>query len=190
MLGAMTMSEKKPQKALPVILAIPPSTLEELRARRSRRSGRTPAPSVPIDRPILRTVDLAMRATESGPHDAASTFCEDMDRLQAEVEEKYDAFLLDPGMGPMTYITSDGRILSDYRTWDGEGIRFETSLDVVVGALVAGSMKTGIASLLNLIPPLENGVPCSTCNGTRWFQLQNGKIVCPMCSGRGECAKV
>lgn len=185
----MTKSEAQPQDAPPVVLAIPPATLDELRARRSGRSRRTAAPAVPSDRPVLTTVDLAMRAGELDPNEAARTFCEDMDRLQAEVEEKYDAFLLDPGMGPMTYITSDGRILSDYRTWDGKGIRFETSLDAVVAALVGGSKKTGIASLLNLIPPLENGVPCSTCNGTRWFPLQNGKFVCPKCSGRGECPK-
>ena len=110
-----------------------------------------------------------------------------MDRLQAEVENKYNAFLLDPGMGPMTYIISDGRILSDYRTWDGEGIQFETSLDRVIPVLRIGAKNTGIVSLLDLIPPLEDGALCSTCQGTRWFKLQNGEIVCPTCRGRGEC---
>jgi hypothetical protein len=127
-----------------------------------------------------------MRAGELDPQETAATFCEDMDRLQAEVEDEYDAFLLDPGMGPMTYLTSDGRVLRDFRTWIGEGIQFETSVDGVIPALVVGAGNTGIISLLDLIPRLENGVQCSTCKGTRWFQLQQGKFVCPNCCGRGE----
>ncbi|WP_437944237.1 hypothetical protein WMF27_15715 [Sorangium sp. So ce281] len=39
-----------------------------------------------------------------------------MSSWQDEVEDKYDAFLLDPGMGPMTYLTSDGRVLEDLRS--------------------------------------------------------------------------
>ncbi|MCG8352936.1 MAG: hypothetical protein MI924_34660 [Chloroflexales bacterium] len=168
----------------PIVLDIPAATLEELRVRRSKRKS---PPAGATDRPILTTVEMVQRLGAIDPSSLAKAFCEDMDRLQAEVEDEYDAFLLDPGMGPMTYITTDGRILNDYRTWDGEGIQFETSLDRVVASLVVGAEKTGVASLLNLIPALENGVPCTTCNGTRWFKLQNGEIVCPTCSGRGEC---
>jgi hypothetical protein len=178
------MPDIQPQVGPPVVLSIPPATLEQLRARRARRR---PAPALPSDRPILSTVELVSRAGQLDPNDAAEAFFEDMARLQAEVEDKYDAFLLDPGMGPMTYITSDGRILSDYRTWDGEGIQFETDIDNVIPALVDGAKKTGIVSLLDLIPPLERGTQCSTCHGTRWFQLQKGEVVCPTCRGRGEC---
>jgi len=39
--------------------------------------------------------------------------------LQLEVEDSEDAFLLDAGMGPMTYLTSDARVLWDHRSWDG-----------------------------------------------------------------------
>src|SRR5580704_16493004 len=106
-LGGNPMSDAQPQDAPPVVLSIPPATVDQLRARRSRRK---PATAVPSDRPIITTVELFKRAGELDPQDAAKAFCEGMDRLQAEVEDKYDAFLLDPGMGPMTYITSDGRI--------------------------------------------------------------------------------
>jgi hypothetical protein len=183
-LGGNPMSDAQPQDAPPVVLSIPPATVDQLRARRSRRK---PATAVPSDRPIITTVELFKRAGELDPQDAAKAFCEGMDRLQAEVEDKYDAFLLDPGMGPMTYITSDGRILRDSRTWDGEGIQFETSLDGVIPALVIGAKKTGIVSLLDLIAPLEDGAQCSTCQGTRWFKIQKGEVVCPTCHGRGEC---
>jgi len=178
------MSDTQPHRAPSVVLTIPPATLDQLRAQRSRRKR---APAVPSDRPIITIVELATRAEELDPHDAAKAFCEDIDRLQAEVEGKYDAFLLDPGMGPMTYITSDGRILRDSRTWDGQGIQFETSVDGVIPALVIGAKKTGIISLLDLIPPLEDGAQCSTCQGTRWFKIQKGEVVCPICHGRGEC---
>jgi hypothetical protein len=177
--------DTQPQGAPPVVLSISPATLDQLRALRSQRK---PAPAVPSDRPIISTVELATRASELDPHDAERAFCEDMDRLQAEVEDEYDAFLLEPGMGwPMSYITSDGRILTDSRTWDGEGIQFETSLDRVIPVLVVGARDTGIASLLDLIPPVEDGAQCSTCQGTRWFKLGKGEIVCPTCHGRGEC---
>jgi hypothetical protein len=122
--------------ATPIALLIPSSTLDQLRARRARRR---PAPAVSSDRPILTTFELAMRAGELDPQETAATFCEDMDRLQVEVEDEYDAFLLDPGMGPMTYLTSDGRVLRDFRTWNGEGIQFETSVDGVIPALVVGA---------------------------------------------------
>jgi hypothetical protein len=98
----------------PVVLSIPPATLDELRARRSLRKA---PPAIASDRPVLSTVALFEAAVEgkAGPREAEA-FCSDMNRLQAEVEDAYDAFLLDPGMGPMTYLTSDGRILCDHRT--------------------------------------------------------------------------
>ena len=59
-------------------------------------------------------------ASKPDVESAADRFVEGMDQLQDEVENEYDAFLLDPGMGPMTYLTSDGRVLLDMRSWDGE----------------------------------------------------------------------
>jgi hypothetical protein len=160
------MPDKQAEDTPPFFLSIPPATLDQLRARRSRRK---PASAASSDRPILSTVDLAKRAGELDPIESAKAFCEDVGRLQAEVEDKYDAFLLDPGMGPMTYITSDRRVLSDSRTWHGEEIQFATTLAEVIPALVIGAKNTGIFSLLDLIPKLENGVQCSTCHGNGWF---------------------
>jgi hypothetical protein len=186
----MTVMDKQGES--PVVLTIPEITLQELRMRRSQRK---PAPQR-SDRPILNTVDLVKRAGEIDPKETALTFCEDMDCLQVEVEDKYDAFLLDPGMGPMTYITSDGRILRDARTWDGEGIQFETSLDAVFSSLVVGAEKTGIAGLLDMLPRRPcDAATCATCCGNRWWTFPSSQptpdtgkrrsIVCPTCFGRG-----
>jgi hypothetical protein len=112
-----------------------------------------------------------------------------MEQMQTEVEDAFDAFLLDPGMGPMTYLTADGRILLDNRNWDGEGLEYETSMDRVAAALVVGAKKTGIESLVDLIPKLPDGTPCGECHGTRWFRFPEGEIVCPFCLGRGELAR-
>ncbi|MBK8257858.1 MAG: hypothetical protein IPK82_34970 [Polyangiaceae bacterium] len=40
------------------------------------------------------------------------------ERGHDNITEKYNAFLLDPGMGPATYLSSEGRIIwDDYRAW-------------------------------------------------------------------------
>jgi hypothetical protein len=180
------------QVETPVVLTIPEVTLEELRTYRSTRK---PAPTR-HDRPLLNTIKLVNSAGENNPNDAALAFSEDMDYLRVEVEDMYDAFLLDPGMGPMMYITSDGRFLRDDRTWDGEGIQFETSLDRVISTLVVGAKKTGIAGLLALLPQRpSSAATCSTCSGHRWWTIQSspinpdtgrqGSLVCPTCYGRG-----
>lgn len=114
-----------------------------------------------------------------------------MDSTQREVEEQFDAFLLDPGMGPMTYITADGRILEDMRTWDGNEVVEVTSLNVAIASLAVGARKTGIQELLDLIPSLVGGVVCPLCHGHRFLALQNaedqsGGIICILCHGRGE----
>lgn len=178
------MSDSQSTPLSPIVFSIPDATLEQLRARRRQR--RSPPPT-DDNHPILNSVELAANAGQYDIAKAARSFCDGMDRLQIEVEEEYDAFLLDPGMGPMTYLTADGRILSDYRTWDGEGIQFETALERAVPALVVGAKKTGIQSLLELIPSLPNSAICNTCHGSRWFRFGTGEIVCPICSGFGHC---
>lgn len=65
-----------------------------------------------------------------------------MDQAQLAIEDEHDAFLLDPGMGPMTYLTSDGRVLWDNRTWDGDDIS-EVSGDDAMATIVVGAKKTG-----------------------------------------------
>lgn len=114
-----------------------------------------------------------------------------MDSMQREVEEKFDAFLLDPGMGPMTYITADGRILEDMRTWDGNDVEQVTSLNVAIASLVVGACKTGIQELLDLIPSMVGGIDCPLCHGHRFLAPYSvekgfGGIICILCHGRGK----
>lgn len=101
-----------------------------------------------------------------------------------ELELEHDAFLLDPGLGPPTYVTSDGRILFDERWFCGDAIVEAQSQDQVIVAFVVGAKKTRIAELLELVPPRPpDGFECPECHGTRWWpQLP---IVCFLCRGRG-----
>jgi len=105
-----------------------------------------------------------------------------------EVERESDAFLLDPGLGPASYLTGDGRVLIDGRDWDGDAIR-EATDDEATTAIVVGAKKTGVAELLALLPPRPSGaVPCATCSGGRWAKVHPSAdltIVCPTCGGRG-----
>jgi hypothetical protein len=119
----------------------------------------------------------------------AADYVAGMDALQREVEEEMDAFLLDPGMGPMTYLTSDGRVIFDNRSWDGSELEFAETLDDAIPALVVGAKKTGIAALLGVIPPLSGAESCPKCDGRRWAKPAAelaAEIVCPVCRGRGQ----
>ena len=79
-----------------------------------------------------------------------------------EIESAHDAFLLDPGLGPPTYLAADGRILWDDDSWGVEPTRGEAYAAIVVGA-----RKTGLRDLLRLLPPRPPGTPdCGECNGT------------------------
>ena len=129
-----------------------------------------------------------LRSRSSISRVMADEFVGAMDELQQEVEDEYDAFLLDPGMGPMIYLTSDGRVLLDFRSWDGDEVR-EATEDEAIGALVVGAKKTGLPKLLDLIPPPpEEGMECPMCHGARWARLHPewaSTMVCITCSGRG-----
>jgi hypothetical protein len=115
----------------------------------------------------------------------ADPYVDGMDRLRDEVEAEQDAFLLDPGMGPMTYITSDGRVLLDMRTWDGEPLR-EANDDEAITALVVGAEKISIRELMDLIPARPpDGLQCPMCSGTHWFTFGEIRLVCLLCRGRG-----
>src|SRR5690348_8822798 len=151
--------------------------------RAERASRRTPAQPISLVGSI--------RALVGGGSDdvsaVAGAFVRGMDAAQDEVERAHDAFLLDPGMGPMAYLTADGRVLLDFRTFDGEGIR-EASDDDAIASLVVGVKKTGIAALLDLLPPSPIGAAvCASCEGTRWMTLNpnDSPIVCLSCRGRG-----
>ena len=62
--------------------------------------------------------------------------------LQHEVEEAEDAFLLDDDMGPLFYLTADGRVLVDGRTWDGEALR-EAADGEAIGTLTLVGSESG-----------------------------------------------
>lgn len=156
--------------------------LRELRAQqRARRVQRAQAAA-------SRGVESLTGSAESESTAAAAAFVAGMDALQTEVEEREDAFLLDPGMGPMRYLTTDGRVLEDHRTWDGDGPRESTS-DDAIAALVVGAKKTGITDLLRLVPPCPvDGAPCPRCDGERWdkpLRDHGLQVVCTLCRGRG-----
>jgi len=100
-----------------------------------------------------------------------------------DVIEQNDAFLLDPGLGPALYLTSDGRVLVDYREWNGSPVREATPEEAII-ALVIGARKTGVAELLSLLPPPPaDAQTCPICQGTHYAGEQ--KWMCPKCSGRG-----
>ncbi|MCY1072222.1 hypothetical protein OV090_46175 [Nannocystis sp. RBIL2] len=103
-------------------------------------------------------------------------------------EDELNAFLLHPGMGPLIYITVDGRILIDERTWNGDVLR-EAADDEAIESVVIGASMTGIDALLDLLPPPPPAAaPCPECAGTRWVTLIAGRpwrSVCRTCHGRG-----
>jgi hypothetical protein len=102
-----------------------------------------------------------------------------------DVIEGNDAFLLDPGLGPAFYLTSDGRVLVDMREWNGGPIR-EASETEALAALVVGAKKTGVVALLSLLPePPEDAQSCPLCHGDHYLVSQGERWICPKCSGRG-----
>src|SRR5262245_12100215 len=85
-----------------------------------------------------------------------------------DVIEAEDAFRLDPGLGPAGYLAEDGRVLVDFRDWDGGPVREATSEEAVM-ALVVGARKTGVTELLTLLPaPPPGAQTCPTCQGSHY----------------------
>lgn len=168
---------------------IPESLLEALRARRTEQQRKRAAARLdrlPTRSPsLIGSIKNMFSAPKTDVERVVDRFVEGMDQLQDEVENQHDAFLLDPGMGPMIYITSDGRVLLDMRSWDGEPMR-EATEDEGIAALVVGAKKTSIGELLDLIPVRPpDGLQCPMCSGTRWFTFGEGQLVCLLCRGRG-----
>jgi len=188
------------------MFAIPSHVLQALRARRlaqrlEREHARAaqPAKSEPmfsaprrggflsrlaawLDAP--RRPDM-VRAAER----FADQFVTGMRDLQDEVEAQYDAFLLDPGMGPMTYLTANGRVLWDMRTWDGDSVVVLDELDKAIGAIVVGVENTGIEALYELLPTApDDAQTCPMCRGTRRSKPVPEfarEMICGLCAGRG-----
>lgn len=100
-----------------------------------------------------------------------------------------DIFLLDPGMGPETWLTSDGRIVWKYFE------PIEATPQSVYPAIVVGAMKTGVPGLLNLLPKRSaDATDCDHCDGSGWFSAHGelkdvhgepSAFVCLECSGLG-----
>lgn len=154
-------------------LEVPEPLLRKLRARRAaqhaerekKRNARGRLAREKESNFIERVGKMFGRMDAEG---VAEEYVAAMGGWQDEVEAEHDAFLLDPGMGPMTYLTADGRILEDLRGWDGDDVR-EVEGNRVFIALVVGAKKTGIAELLDVLPaPPPGAATCSKCAGTRW----------------------
>jgi len=104
------------------------------------------------------------------------------------VESDRDAFLLDPGLGPSTYLTRDGRVL-----WDDDGWGVEPTRASVYMAISVGARKTGIDRLTDLLPKRpENAADCGDCSGTGRFSAHgqlvdvDGKAVSIACTKCGS----
>lgn len=173
--------------------SIPAETLEQLRAfRAAKRAEKRAQPSETPPEPPVALDHLFLEVThpDTVPQ-LAARYVAGMDASQQEIEETLDAFLLDPGFGPMTYLTADGRVFFDNRTFEGTDPEFAVSLEDAVAALVVGAKKTGIPALLDLIPPFPEGLDCPLCQGRRWAKPTpkfDFELVCLICRGRGKAS--
>ncbi|MCA9607997.1 MAG: hypothetical protein KC619_20450 [Myxococcales bacterium] len=94
-----------------------------------------------------------------------------------DITERFDAVVLDPGMGAPAYLTRDGRVVIDDR--DGWGVR-GTRREVWI-AIAAGTQKTGVLALYDLLPRRPTGAePCHACAGAR-----AAGVICHDCAGLG-----
>lgn len=140
-----------------------------------------------------RRIVVSARIFEPSPQLIAKLRDVQEQRGSDDITQAYDAFMLDPGLGPPTYLSSDGRIVWDDDIWGVIGTRAEA-----FAAILAGVKKTGVVELRELLPSRESSaIDCTDCSATGWFdghgQLKDleGKptfLVCPMCAGLGWTA--
>lgn len=106
-----------------------------------------------------------------------------------EVERELDAFLLDPGLGPPTYLLRDGRVVWECDIWHVRDTAREAYVSIAVGA-----HKTGVRELLALLPACpHDGRECPKCRGAHWEEhtladSESFCFVCQHCSGLGWVA--
>lgn len=101
-----------------------------------------------------------------------------------EVTRRERAFLVSSGLGPVLYLTEDGRVLSDASDFDGPPLG-EASDDEAVSTLVLAAKRFEIPELLELSPKAPAGASvCATCVGRRWVD-QPTRMICYRCAGRG-----
>jgi len=111
-----------------------------------------------------------------------------------DVTRAYDAFLLDPGLGPAVYLSADGRIIWDDDFWGVTATRGEA-----LASVLAGVKKTRIDALMSLLPQRPSDASDrSNCGASGWFdahgQLQDihgqrFSVVCMTCAGLGWTAQ-
>ncbi|TAK28712.1 MAG: hypothetical protein EPO40_12870 [Myxococcaceae bacterium] len=87
------------------------------------------------------------------------------------VDRDVEAFRIDGGAGPETYLTADGRVKVDDAEREGQHLRDASDHEALCG-LVTGAKATGLAALLDLIPAMpDDGRACARCGGSRWGDL-------------------
>lgn len=112
------------------------------------------------------------------------------DRIRDPVTKgPLDVFLLDPGLGPATFLTRDGRVV-----WEDDWGVAPVAAQAYAGIIV-GAKKTGVRELLELLPDRPDACEdCADCRATGWFDLGDVspeapehplRFVCPKCGGLG-----
>jgi hypothetical protein len=113
-----------------------------------------------------------------------------------EIAVRYDAFVLDGGLGPPTYLSADGRLIWDDDIWGVRGTFGEA-----LAAVVAGSRKNALPTLRVLLPSRDEAAfDCAECDATgqvdahgqmRDVEGRRLSVVCPLFGGLGwQSAKI
>jgi hypothetical protein len=117
----------------------------------------------------------------------------DKERADGRVDStsvKHGALWLHTDLGPVYYLTRDGRVLS-------EDVILETPIEeapyrAALSALILGARHLGAPELLSLLPVRPVEAPdCVPCLGTGRWRLPgettppNATILCPDCGGLG-----
>ena len=110
-------------------------------------------------------------------------------RRRDPLEERLDAFMLDPGSGPTTLLTREGRI-----AWTDDFGSFLPTAARAYAAINVGAKKTGVSELSALLPARPSyALDCGDCAGTGWneflqasgYREESLRLVCMACGGIG-----
>jgi hypothetical protein len=103
-------------------------------------------------------------------------------RGHESITRQFDAFMLDPGLGPATFVSSDGRVLWDDDGWGVKGTRADA-----FASILAGAQKTGLPELRELLPSRPaDASDCSGCAGLGRIKLSpQVSSLCMTCGGLG-----
>lgn len=101
------------------------------------------------------------------------------------ITRQFDAFMLDPGLGPATFLSSDGRVLWDDDGWGVKGPRADA-----FASILAGVQKTGLSELRELLPHrAADASDCSRCTGLGRIKISlQVSPICMTCGGLGWCS--